>query len=327
MAGIKHVKVDHDESGMRFDRWFKAHYPYVAFGDLQKLLRSGQIRLDGKRVKSGDRVNLDQVIRIPPLDFLSNNKNTSQSLSKLCESTDKDELLNRMLLYEDREVYVFNKLAGLAVQGGSGISLHMDYLLEAWRNAKGEKPRLVHRLDRETSGIFVVARTRNAAQSFSEAFRNRNTEKTYWLLVKGVPKKYEGRISSWLIKKEGIGSDYVKVAMHGEKGAGHAVSYFKVIQTVAKKFCWLEMKPYTGRTHQLRVHALHIGHPIIGDTKYFINDPNWHLPENIPKQLHLHARYIDIPHPSGGRLQVTAPLPSHMVQTWNLLGFDYHENV
>jgi 23S rRNA pseudouridine955/2504/2580 synthase len=196
-------------------------------------------------------------------------------------------------------------------------------MLEAWRNKKGEKPRLVHRLDRETSGVLVVARTRGAAQALTGSFRERTTKKTYWALVKGVPKKREDKISTWLVKEATREGDRMRVARHGEPDSDHAVSYYRIVEKAAQDLAWLEMEPYTGRTHQLRVHAAHIGHPILGDPKYFEADQNWTLPGGMQNRLHLHARRIVIPHPDGGgTVDVTAPMPPHMVQSWNLLGFD-----
>ena len=232
------------------------------------------------------------------------------------------EVLSQMLLYEDPKVFVFDKPAGLAVQGGSGITRHLDDMLEAWRNAKGEKPRLVHRLDRDTSGVLVVARTRLAAMKLAEAFRGRDAKKTYWALVRGVPKKREDKISTWLVKEQTPDGDRVRVAKHGEEGADHAVSHYRVVEQAAQTLSWLEMEPHTGRTHQLRVHAAHIGCPIIGDPKYFEADQNWDFPGGMQNRLHLHARRIVIPHPDRGVIDVTAPLPPHMRQSWNLLGFD-----
>ncbi|WP_113093392.1 RluA family pseudouridine synthase [Agrobacterium sp. fls2-241-TYG-188a] len=321
MAGIEHIKVEAEEAGMRLDRWFKIHYPGLGFGPLQKLLRSGQVRVDGGRVKTDARVEAGQTVRVPPLDVDAKVKGGPISSSDL-KNSDDVELLKRMLLHEDEKVFVFNKPAGIAVQGGSGVNRHIDGLLEAWTSSKGEKPRLVHRIDRDTSGVLVVARTRGAAQKLTAAFRERDTKKTYWSLVKGVPRKHSDKISSWLVKEQTPDGDRMRIAKHGEEGADHAVSYYRVIDTAAQNLAWLEMEPYTGRTHQLRVHALHMGHPIIGDPKYYIEDPNWDFPGGIQKRLHLHARRIDIPHPSGGRLRVTAPLPPHMVQSWNLLGLD-----
>ena len=228
-------------------------------------------------------------------------------------------MLSQMLLYEDPKVFVFNKPAGLAVQGGSGIARHMDSMLEAWRNKRGEKPRLVHRLDRETSGVLVVARRRGAAQALTAAFRERTTKKTYWALVKGVPTPHEGKISTWLVKDQTPDGDRMRVCRHGEPDADHAVSYYRVIEQAGQNLTWVEMEPYTGRTHQLRVQAAYKGCPILGDSKYFEADHNWQFPGGIQKRLHLHARHISIPAPGGGRIEATAPLPPHMVQSWNLL--------
>ena len=306
---------------MRLDRWFKVHFPGLGFGPLQKLLRSGQVRVDGGRVKSDARVQPGQTVRVPPIDVDAKLKSGPIAGKDLKHSSDF-ELLSRMVLHEDEKVIVLNKPPGLAVQGGSGVARHIDQMLEAWTSPKGEKPRLVHRLDRDTSGVLVIARTRGAAQKLTAAFRERDTKKTYWALVKGVPRKHEDKISTWLVKEPTVDGDRMRIARHGEDGADHAVSFYRVLETAAQNLAWLEMEPYTGRTHQLRVHALHIGHPIIGDPKYFDDDHNWDFPGGVQKKLHLHARRIDIPHPSGGRLRVTAPLPSHMVQTWNLLGLD-----
>ena len=233
------------------------------------------------------------------------------------------EFLRSILLYEDDQVFVFNKPAGLAVQGGSGLTRHVDGMLEALTDRKGQKPRLVHRLDRETSGVLVVARTRLAAQKLAAAFRTRTTRKIYWALVKGVPKPHQGRVSTWLARGEGSEGEKMLVARHGDDEASHAVSLYSVVDNAGQNLAWLSMRPVTGRTHQLRAHAAHIGHPIIGDPKYFEADDNWDFPGGIQNKLHLHARRIVIPHPSDeGVIDVTAPLPPHMQQSWNLLGFD-----
>lgn len=319
MAGVEQIKVEAGEAGMRLDRWFKAHYPGLGFGHLQKLLRSGQIRVDGGRAKADTRVEPDQMIRIPPLEI--DKKGSAPLTAKTIRGQDDGDVLAKMLLWEDDKVFVFNKPAGLAVQGGSGVNRHVDDMLEAWRNKKGEKPRLVHRLDRDTSGVLVVARTRLAAMKLAESFRARETQKTYWALVKGVPPKREDKVSSWLVKEATPDGDRMRVAKHGEKGADHAVSFYRVVEQAAQALTWLEMEPYTGRTHQLRVHAAAIGTPIIGDPKYFEADTNWDFPGGLQNKLHLHARRIVIPHPERGTIDVTAPLPPHMVQAWNLLGF------
>lgn len=320
MSGVQQLEVQMDEEGMRLDRWFKVHFPGLGFGHLQKLLRSGQIRVGGARAKSDTRVQAGQFIRIPPLDV--DRKGDGQVTAHSLRNTGDAEALSQMLLHEDPKVFVFNKPAGLAVQGGSGVNRHVDDMLEALRNKKGEKPRLVHRLDRDTSGVLVVARTRQAAMRLAEAFRARETKKTYWALVKGVPKKAEARVSTWLVKEQTPDGDRMRVAKHGESDADHAISSYRVVEQAGQTLSWLEMEPYTGRTHQLRVHAAHIGCPIIGDPKYFEADQNWEFPGGIQKRLHLHARRIVIPHPDGGRIDVTAPLSPHMRQSWNLLGFE-----
>jgi 23S rRNA pseudouridine955/2504/2580 synthase len=321
MAGVELRTVEPGEAGMRLDRWFKVHFPGLGFGHLQKLLRSGQVRIDGGRAKADTRVQPGQAIRIPPIG--TDEKGPAGPLtSRTIRNQDDGDILAKMLIHEDDKVFVFNKPAGLAVQGGSGVTRHVDGMLEAWRNKKGEKPRLVHRLDRHTSGALVVAKTRLAAMKLAEAFRHRETQKTYWALVKGVPKTRDGRISSWLVREQTPDGDRMRVARHGEKGADHAISHYRVVEQAGQTLSWLEMEPYTGRTHQLRVHAVEIGCPIIGDPKYFEADQNWEFPGGLQNRLHLHARRIVIPHPDRGRIDVTADMPPHMIQSWNLLGFD-----
>ena len=335
---------------MRLDRWFKAHYPELSFGHLQKLLRSGQVRVDGGRVKTNTRLAPGQAVRVPPLGqgglagILRENRpqedervgdSEGRGAKQLPGSgvggekaprpkrplTDADAL-RAMILYEDDEVFVFNKPPGLAVQGGSGLTKHVDAMLEAFRDRKGQKPRLVHRLDRDTSGVLVVARTRLAAQKLAASFRARTTRKIYWALVRGVPRPKQGRISTWLAKEGTPEGDRMRVARHGTDDASHAVSLYSVVEQAGQKLAWLTMRPVTGRTHQLRAHAAHIGHPIIGDPKYFTAEETWDFPGGLQNKLHLHARRIVIPHPKDGTIDVTAPLPPHMQQSWNLLGFD-----
>ncbi len=320
MAGVELITVEAGEAGMRLDRWFKVHYPGLGFGHLQKLLRSGQVRVDGARAKSDTRVEPGQTVRVPPLDV--DRKGEAPLTQRTMRGIDDGAALSRMVLYEDPKVFVFDKPSGLAVQGGSGVTRSVDSMLEALRNKKGEKPRLVHRLDRDTSGALVVARTRLAAMKLAEAFRGRDAQKTYWALVKGVPKKREDKISTWMVKETTPDGDRMRVAKHGEDGADHAVSFYRVVEQAGQSLAWLEMEPHTGRTHQLRVHAAHIGHPIIGDPKYFEADTNWTFPGGMQNRLHLHARRIVIPHPDGGVIDVTAPLPPHMRQSWGLLGFE-----
>ena len=321
MAGVEQKTVSGDENAMRLDRWFKSHYPGLGFGALQKLLRSGQVRVDGGRAKSDTRLVTGQSVRVPPLAVDAVDK-SGPLTGKTIRGQEDGDVLRKMLLHEDEKVLVFNKPSGLAVQGGSGVVRNVDDMLEAWRNKKGEKPRLVHRIDRDTSGCLVVARTRGAAQFLTKMFRERETGKTYWALCKGRPRRHEGKISNWLVKEQTPDGDRMRIAQHGEDGADHAVTHYRVIETAGQQLSWMELQPYTGRTHQLRIHMLDLGCPIIGDPKYFEHDSNWEFPGGIQNRLHLHARRIQIPHPSGGMIDVVAPLPPHMVQSWNLLGLE-----
>jgi 23S rRNA pseudouridine955/2504/2580 synthase len=194
-------------------------------------------------------------------------------------------------------------------------------MLEVMRNDKGERPRLVHRLDKDTAGCLLVAKSRFAAAALAKTFRTRSARKIYWALVAGVPKPKQGRISTYLAKDEREDESIMRIARHGEAGASHAVTFYAVVDTAAQQLAWVSLKPVTGRTHQLRAHMAHIGHPIVGDPKYFSKE-NWELPGGLQNKLHLMARRIVVPHPRGGTIDITAPLPPHMQQTWNLIGFD-----
>jgi 23S rRNA pseudouridine955/2504/2580 synthase len=199
---------------------------------------------------------------------------------------------------------------------------HVDGMLGALQRRDGQRPRLVHRLDKDTSGVLLIAKTRLAAATLSKSFRSRATRKIYWALVAGVPKVKQGRISTYLAKGGGPEGELMRVVSHGDEDSSHAVTFYAVVEHAAQILSWLSLKPVTGRTHQLRAHAAHIGHPIVGDPKYF-DIENWELPGGIQKKLHLLARRLVLPHPSGkGKIDVTAPLPPHMQQSWNLLGFD-----
>src|SRR5690349_3393900 len=239
MTGNETLTVEADEAGMRLDRWFKAHYPDLSFGHLQKLLRSGQVRVDGGRVKTNTRLEPGQAVRVPPMDrtpvprgregpgrapTAGAGGGVTPAKGKSPRKLSDAEALRAMLLYEDDEVFVFNKPAGLAVQGGSGLTRHIDAMLESLTDKKGQKPRLVHRLDRDTSGVLVVARTRLAASKLAAAFRSRSTRKIYWALVKGVPRPHQGRISTFLAREEE--HEKMRIAHHGEDEASHAVSLY-----------------------------------------------------------------------------------------------------
>jgi 23S rRNA pseudouridine955/2504/2580 synthase len=315
---VQNVIVTPDENGMRVDRFLEAHFPGLSFSHIQRIVRKGELRVNGKRADSKDRLEEGQTVRIPPLKL-----DAPKVVGELSEAANKTlQALKEMTIYEDADVMVLNKPAGLAVQGGSGMTRHVDMMLEVMRDAKGQKPRLVHRLDRETSGCLLIAKTRFAATKLTGAFRERSARKIYWALVAGVPKPKQGRISTYLAKEENEEDTIMRVAKHGDEGASHAVTYYAVVETSAQKLAWVSLKPVTGRTHQLRAHMAHIGHAIVGDPKYF-NIENWQLPGGIQKRLHLLARRIVIPHPRGGVIDATAPLPPHMLQSWNLLGLEH----
>jgi 23S rRNA pseudouridine955/2504/2580 synthase len=317
-TGVQTLVVDADEAGMRIDRFLTARFPQLPFTHVQRIVRKGELRVEGKRAKPNDRLEAGQKVRVPPLK-LDAPKPVAHSRS----GEDARTFLASITLYEDKDVLVLNKPMGLAVQGGSGTTRHVDGLLEALRDDDGQKPRLVHRLDKDTAGCLVIAKTRLAAATLAKSFRSRSARKIYWALVAGVPRVRQGRVSTYLAKGEAEDGDArMQVARHGDEGASHALTYYAVVDQAAQKLAWLSFKPVTGRTHQLRAHAAHIGHPIIGDPKYF-NDRDWQLPGGIQNRLHLLARRIVIPHPRTGKpIDVTAPLPPHMQQSFNLLGLD-----
>jgi 23S rRNA pseudouridine955/2504/2580 synthase len=314
---VQTVSVTADETGMRVDRFLEARFPSLSFSHIQRIIRKGELRVNGKRAEPKDRLQAGQAVRIPPLRL-----DQPRPLTPEGEATAKTrDLLKSITLYEDDDVLVLNKPMGLAVQGGSGTTRHLDGMLDVLRDAHGQRPRLVHRLDKDTAGCLLVAKTRFAAAALAKTFRTRSARKIYWALVAGVPKPKQGRISTYLAKEEREDDSFMRIAKHGEEGASHAVTYYAVVETSARKLAWLSLKPVTGRTHQLRAHMVHIGHPIVGDPKYFSKE-NWELPGGMQNRLHLLARRIAVPHPRGGTIDVTAPLPPHMQQSWSLLGLD-----
>ena len=342
--GVQSVTVAEADESMRLDRWFKRHFPGVALSHLNKIVRKGEVRVDGKRVDTSTRLVTGQTVRVPPL---ARQEIAAPALKTFVASPDDARLLNEMTLFEDRHLLVLNKPYGLAVQGGSGMKRHVDGMLQALASERGERPVLVHRLDRDTSGVLLVAKTRKMAADLGEVFRSRQARKIYWAAVIGVPKPMQGRISLFLAKGEAMGDarvpragrdkdaaraglEKMRVARHGEEDAQHSVTYYAVVEKRAPRLAWVSMKPITGRTHQLRAHAEAIGHPIIGDPKYGglrpndprVTDPLRAIPGGIENKLHLLARRLVLPHPKGGALDVTAPLPPHMKATWELLGFD-----
>jgi 23S rRNA pseudouridine955/2504/2580 synthase len=316
---ITHRRVTADEDGLRVDRWFKVNYPAVTHAYLNKLLRTGQVRVDGARVKGNSRLEQGQDVRIPPLAF--DRRSVDAPNEELRPLTKEERALFRsMILHEDKDLYVLNKPEGLAVQGGTKTHRHIDGLLMGLAAELGERPRLVHRLDRDTSGVLVIAKRRSVASLLGRLFATRSVKKIYWAAVKGVPKPAQGRIDVPLVKSATRVGDRVQAAKAGnEVEAQRAVTNYAVIDKAPPALSWVTLKPVTGRQHQLRAHMAHIGHPILGDSKY---GGDIDLPEAIANKLHLHARRIIFPHPRGGEIDITAPVPKFMRQTWQYFGFD-----
>ncbi len=319
---VETIRVSSSEAGMRLDRWFKVHFPEVGYGYLQKLLRSGQVRVNSKRAEANDRLEAGFEVRVPAIVRQPKNSGVGLKAPPGASKGDRDAI-EKMIIYEDLHVLVLNKPFGLAVQGGTGTKKHIDGMLASMiERFDGERPRLVHRIDRDTTGILLVALTREAAAKLGRTFQTRSAAKTYWALVKGVPKPPQGKIEAALVKASGPDGDRVRKALPGEQDkAMHATTHYSVIDRAAHKASWVSLKPVTGRQHQLRAHMHMIGHPIVGDNKY---EGDQNMPaENMEVKLHLHARRLVIPHPiTGETIDVTAPLPPHMKASFKLLGFD-----
>lgn len=320
---VETIEVAEREAGMRLDRWFRVHFPEINNTYLQKLLRSGQVRVDARRVEAKERLEAGAHVRVPKAARTPREGRSpaAKPAAPAVSKADRD-LIESMILFEDDDVLVLNKPFGIAVQGGTGTRRHIDGILAGMVDRFGDRPRLVHRLDRDTTGVLLVAKHRDAAARLGRIFQTRSAAKTYWALVKGVPKPPQGKIEAALVKASGPEGDRVRKARPGEqKEAMHATTHYSVIDRVAHKAAWVSLKPVTGRQHQLRAHMEMIGHPIVGDNKY---DGGMDLPAgNIEPKLHLHARRLIIPHPAGkARIDVSAPLPAHMLATWDLLGLD-----
>jgi 23S rRNA pseudouridine955/2504/2580 synthase len=316
VSGVLSRTVAEGEGEVRLDRWFRRHFPGLAHGALEKLLRTGQVRVDGKRAEAGTRLAPGQVVRIPPLGALAAAPRPEREAG-LDPRLAKD--LHALVLWRDDSVIAIDKPYGLPVQGGPGIASSLDSLLDAYRFGFEERPRLVHRLDRDTTGVLLLARTPKAANRLAAAFRSRDAVKTYWAVVVGRPHPLEGRIDAALAKRAGMRGERVTVAEKGDEDAAHAVTDYRTVEFAGRKAAWLELAPLTGRTHQLRVHCAAIGCPILGDAKYAGAAA---MLEGLPEKLHLHARGIVIPHPEGGVLSVEAKLPPHMKETFAMLGFE-----
>ncbi len=318
--------VSDDEADIRLDRWFRRHFPGVTQGAIQKLCRTGQVRVDGHRADAATRLVAGQSVRVPPLPSVPARTPGSgpraTAIPDIDPNTARD--LQRLIIYRDDQVLVLNKPHGLAVQGGPGIAHHLDMLLDALRFGSPDRPRLVHRLDRDTSGVLLLARTPGTAANLAAAFRSREVEKTYWAVVARRPVPAEGRIDLPLKRIGGARGERTAPADRDDKEAARAITDYRTLDHAGQKLAWLELQPLTGRTHQLRVHCVALGAPILGDVKYARPDQNnafSAIVEGLSSELHLHARALRLPHPAGGTLLVEADLPPHMVQTFRTLGF------
>ena len=315
-SAVETRTVSVGEDGMRLDRWFKTHYATLPHSRLEKLLRTGQVRVDGGRAKASTRLAAGQSVRVPPLPDVAPPPGPRRALSKGDRA-----FLAAIALYEDDDLLVLNKPSGIAVQGGTKTTQHIDRLLEGMGDGPETRPRLVHRLDRDTSGVLVIAKRRSVAAKLGRAFQTRSVRKIYWAIVKGVPKPLQGKVEAALVKAAGPDGDRVRKARPGEQDiAQSAVTHYAVVDRAGQAASFVSLKPVTGRQHQLRAHMAIIGNPILGDEKY---DGDRDLPPGVPRKLQLHARRISFPHPSGeGVVDVTAPLPDHMREAIAAFGFD-----
>ena len=322
---VETITVARDEAGMRLDRWFRVHFPGVGHVYLQKLLRTGQVRVDSRRVEAnarldpGAEVRVPRIVREPPVP---KGATTADTATPSAGKSDRD-LIESLILFEDDDVLVLDKPFGIAVQGGTGTRRHLDGILAGMTDRFGDRPRLVHRLDRDTTGVLLVAKKREVAALLGRTFQTRSAAKTYWALVKGVPVPRQGKIEAALVKATGPDGDRVRKAEAGEQDAAmHATTHYSVIDRVANRAAWVSLKPVTGRQHQLRAHMAMIGHPIIGDNKY--EGGISQIMVALEPKLHLHARRLVLPHPRPGKpaIDVTAPLPPHMVRAFELLGLN-----
>ena len=334
MTGVQQVTIGEDEAEQRLDRWFRKRWPHVSQGRIEKMCRKGEIRVDGGRVKAATRVEPGQVVRVPPLPEATERPARPEPPQRRVDQADA-EMLHRAVLFRDKHVIVLNKPPGLAVQGGSGQKRHLGSLLSALRFGREDDPRLVHRLDKDTSGVLVLARTGVAATNLARQFRGRDVEKIYVAAVAGKPELAAGTIRFGLVKAGGRGNEKTQVVHPNEvratEGAQSATTDFRVLDQAGQRLAAVALRPITGRTHQLRAHMASIGCPIAGDGKYGGRSQEnlgdgWGagLGGALSRKLHLHAARLSFLHPvTGERLRFEAPLPEHMARTWDLMGWRY----
>lgn len=319
--------VESEDAGSRLDRWLRRRFPDVSCAYLQKIIRKGEIRLDGGRVRGAARLKEGQMLRLPPFlqaELLKRQRVPEYETSQDAARARERAAFARMIIYEDDALYVLNKPYGLPVQGGRGLTRHLDGMLFSLSRNPDKRPRLTHRLDRETAGVLVVAKTRRAAQHLTESFRTRQARKIYWALVHGVPSPPQGKTQKYLKRVEAPEGAFVKITTADDpEGLSAITRYARVAsaECASLDLSWVSLKPVTGRTHQLRVHMADLGHPIIGESKYASKCGEKSCPAGLQNRLHLLAKRLIIPHPSGGTLDISAPLPPHMQQSWNHLDF------
>lgn len=310
MSGVELVKVKTIDDGMRLNRWFLKYYPSLGIGRLQKLLRTKQIKVDGSRAEAGTKLQAGQEVRVPPLNNEVNAVSENRSLSARDAA-----FIQALVIYKDDKIIAINKPSGLAVQGGTNTSRHVDGMLEALQYEAEEKPKLVHRIDKDTSGILILARSRSAADDLTKAFRDHTLQKTYLALTSGCPKKLQGEIRAPLEK---VGEKSIII-----EAGKPAVTTYEVLDNVGDKFALLSASPLTGRTHQIRAHLESIGCPIIGDDKYFDGERKKY--SNITDKLHLHAFKIDLSAIYNKKLEITAALPEYFKNSLDSLGISFKE--
>jgi len=313
---VRTFTVKPDDDGIRLDRWFKRNLPDASFNIVSRWARTGQLRVDGARATPGDRLREGQTLRVPPAEPVK--PATARPRRERPPLSDEETAFAReMVIHEDPQAFVLNKPPGLATQGGTKTTEHVDGLLDALQFDSESRPKLVHRLDKDTSGALLVARTARAAAFFSKHFSGRTAKKVYWALVVGVPEIDDGIIDLPLGKQPGTGGEKMQV---DTKEGQPARTRYRVIEQAGNRTAWVELQPFTGRTHQLRVHMAAIGHPIVGDGKYGLQEA--FLTGGISRKMHLHARRLRIDHPDGGKIDVLADLPPHFAESMNTLGFE-----
>ncbi len=321
MSQVQTLTVGEDDGELRLDRWFKRHFPELSHGRLEKLLRTGQVRVNGKRAAGADRIGAGDVVRVPPLPKLDEATRPPPKARTVDERAAKE--LRERVLYRDRDYLAIDKPAGLAVQGGSKTTHHLDGMLDALKFDAESRPRLVHRLDKDTSGVLVLGRNAGAAARLAALFRGRDLKKVYWAVVVGAPVPEEGDIRLPLAKRIGRPGEGEERMVVDEEEGQSARTLFRTLDAAGKKVALLEMEPLTGRTHQLRVHCAELGTPILGDGKYGGAEAILPIGE-FARMMHLHARRLEIPNRSGKKIVIEAPLPRHMRDTLAFFGLDTH---